>query len=78
MFEHALPFADVLEMTLVHVSLEGDTHMPPVDWSLWRLESEGFHGADERHTHGFTHRRFGRRQVPAVEATGGESRRAGL
>ena len=65
LFELAVPTASVLEMSLVHVSREGDVSMPFIDWPQWRLESEDFHPADDRHAHSFTHRRFVRRR-PAM------------
>ena len=62
LFEYALPFADVLEMTLIHEVFEGDAHMPDIDWAQWHLDSEEFHPPDDRHSHGFTFKRFVRMQ----------------
>ena len=63
LYEHALPFAAALEVTLVHAELEGDTHMPAIDWAQWQLEFEEYHPADDRHAHTFTLSRFVRRQL---------------
>ena len=61
LFEQSLPFAAVLERTLVHATLEGDTHMPAVDWAQWQAESEQYHPADDSHAHAFTFSRYVRR-----------------
>ena len=35
-YAQVLPRADRLYLTRVHASPEGDTLLPPIDWSLWR------------------------------------------
>lgn len=59
-YEAALPRADRLEVTVIHAELDGDTHMPDVEWSHWRLVAEDPHPADDRHPHPFTFRTYDR------------------
>jgi dihydrofolate reductase len=56
----ALPRADRLYLTLVHVTVDGDTHFPTVDDSAWRLVSDERHDCDERHAHAFSFRFYER------------------
>ena len=56
----ALPFADRLDLTLVHAEVEGDTFSPEIDFSRWRLLRDERHEADERHSHAFSIRRYER------------------
>jgi dihydrofolate reductase len=35
-YRAAIPRADRLYVTEVHAEVEGDAHLPPVDWSQWR------------------------------------------
>ncbi|HLJ53111.1 MAG TPA: dihydrofolate reductase, partial [Rhizomicrobium sp.] len=35
-YRAALPFADRVELTQVHITVGGDTHLPPFDPSMWR------------------------------------------
>ena len=47
-FEDALPSADRLYLTRVHVEIDGDTLLPPIAWSDWQLTEESHHNADAR------------------------------
>lgn len=35
-YQAALPLADRIELTEVHITASGDTHLPPFDKSIWR------------------------------------------
>lgn len=59
-FEDALEVADHLEVTLVHAEVAGDTVMPAIDWSRWRLVAESRHPSDDDHALAFTYRSFDR------------------
>ena len=63
LFRHALPIAAVLEVTLVHENLDGDVHMPEIDWTKWSMVSQDHHPADDRHDHSFTFKRYLKRQL---------------
>lgn len=55
MYQEALPMADRFYLTRVHANIaDGDTFLPPIDWSQWRKVSSKDHPADERHAHAFT------------------------
>jgi dihydrofolate reductase len=59
-YRAALPHADVMHITRVHASLEGDVRFPDVDWTAWTLVEEEYHAADARHAFPFSFRRFAR------------------
>jgi len=50
----ALPHADRLYLTTVDAEPEGDTFMPDIDFSQWRLVSSEHFEPDERHAHAYT------------------------
>ncbi len=60
MFDNTLAVADRLEVTVVHIEIEGDTHMPYIDWDHWVLVHEELHPADDRHEYAFTFRTYDR------------------
>jgi dihydrofolate reductase len=43
----ALPLASGISLTRVHLSPEGDTHLPAIDWSQWREHKRIERPADE-------------------------------
>lgn len=48
LYELALPRLDTIHLTRVHVTLEGDTLLPPLPASQWREVSREWRPADER------------------------------
>ena len=48
-----LEHADILYLTEIKASFEGDAYFPEVDFSLWEEISRVHHPADERHKHAF-------------------------
>ncbi len=56
----ALPRADRLYLTFVHISVDGDTHFPPFDDRQWRLVRDERHEPDDRHAHAFSFRTYER------------------
>ena len=59
-FELALPRADRIYLTMVHASIDGDTHFPPFDPSEWTFVEDERHEADDRHAYAFSFRRYER------------------
>ena len=53
-YREALPAADVIYLTEVHHSFEGDAYFPPLSPSEWREETRERHEADERHAYAFS------------------------
>ena len=53
-YREALPAADVVYLTEVHHSFEGDAYFPPLSPTEWREESRERHEADERHAYAFS------------------------
>ena len=47
-YEHALPFATRIHLTLVHASIEGDVRFPKIDPGEWREVSRIERAADAR------------------------------
>lgn len=50
-----LPYADKIELTRVHVSLQADAFFPELDLSQWKPIQEEHHPADARHDYAFTY-----------------------
>jgi dihydrofolate reductase len=51
LFEHVLPLADRLYITLVHTTLEGDVYFPPIDLSRWHEIERQYYPADAQNAH---------------------------
>jgi dihydrofolate reductase len=47
----ALPLAQIIHLTRVHATVEGDVQFPPVRWQDWCETARSEHVADERHAH---------------------------
>jgi dihydrofolate reductase len=47
-YRQTLDRADRLYLTRVHADVAGDTYLPPIDFSQWRLVEESRHAADEK------------------------------
>ena len=58
----ALAVATRLYVTTVHARVEGDTHFPEIDWSLFEEARAESFPPDERHSHPFTISVFNRRR----------------
>lgn len=52
-YQQALAYADSIELTVVHASLEGDTHFPELNENDWELVKKESHSRDEKHEYGF-------------------------
>lgn len=59
-YAQGLEVADVIELTRVHSTFEGDAFFPKLDSSKWRLVKEECHPADQNHAYAFTYRTFER------------------
>lgn len=53
-YRQALPAADVIYLTEVHHTFEGDVTFPELNAADWREESRERHEPDERHAHAFS------------------------
>ncbi|GAA4353696.1 dihydrofolate reductase [Hymenobacter saemangeumensis] len=53
-YREALPAADVIYLTEVHHTFEGDAFFPELSPSEWREETRERHEADERHAYAFS------------------------
>jgi dihydrofolate reductase len=53
-------FANIIELTRVHTSLEADTFFPEIDVACWKLMKEEHHPKDEKHKHAFTYLTYSR------------------
>lgn len=53
-YRQSMGIVDVMEITRVHESFEGDTFFPEIDPEKWTLENEETHAKDENHKHAFS------------------------
>lgn len=53
-FHEALPLADQIYLTRVHVILQCDVYFPEEDWERWVVLEQGFHPQDEKNEFPFT------------------------
>lgn len=51
-------FADSLEITRIHESFEADAFFPEIDRNNWKMISEEYHPADEKHKFDFSYQTF--------------------
>ncbi|MCG8583898.1 MAG: dihydrofolate reductase [Pirellulales bacterium] len=56
----ALPKADRLYMTRVHADVDGDVHLPDIDWSKWQLVEELPGAPDEKNPYRWTFETYDR------------------
>lgn len=50
-YKQSLPYAQTIELTLVHETFEGDTSFPEFDLSKWKEVSREHYGIDEKNPH---------------------------
>lgn len=50
----ALPQVDEIQLTRVHVQLEGDTYLPTISWDDWELLSDENHPADDKNAYPYS------------------------
>ncbi|MBA9075798.1 dihydrofolate reductase [Rufibacter quisquiliarum] len=60
-YAQALPLAEVVYLTLVHESFEGDTFFPELEAAAWEVTEQQEHPADEKHPYPFTFFTFRRK-----------------
>ncbi|MCI1186182.1 dihydrofolate reductase [Hymenobacter sp. DH14] len=53
-YREALPTADVVYLTEIHHTFEGDASFPPLSPSEWREETRERHEADAQHTYAYS------------------------
>lgn len=53
-YKQAIPLADTIYLTRVHVELEGDTFFPELDESRWKLVANDDFPADEKHAYAYS------------------------
>jgi dihydrofolate reductase len=53
-YAEAIPIADTIYMTRVHVTIEGDAYFPEIDETRWRLESNKDFPADEKNMYSYS------------------------
>ena len=66
-YEHALPFATRIHLTLVHASIEGDVRFPEIDPSEWREVSRIERAADARNRYDLSFIELARRNSEAAD-----------
>ena len=53
-YRKALPAADVIYLTEVHHTFEGDAYFPPLSPTIWREETRERHEADAQHAYAYS------------------------
>jgi len=53
-YSQALPFADLLDLTLVHAEVEADTFFPVIDRSIWKEMTREDHKKDDMHAYDYS------------------------
>ncbi len=53
-FKQSISIVNKIYLTRVHTTVEGDTFYPEMDKTKWKLISEDFHPADEKHAYAYT------------------------
>lgn len=61
-YHQFLPYADTIELTRVHTSVEGDAFFPKLNPEEWQLTNSAFHPKDEKHKFDFTFETYTRKQ----------------
>lgn len=60
-YEQALPLAEVIYLTLVHETFDGDTFFPELSANDWEVAEQEEHEADDRHPYPYTFFTFRRK-----------------
>ena len=60
-YKQSLPYADKIELTVVHHNFEADTFFPVIDLTIWELQQEEFHNKDENHKYDFSYQTYVRK-----------------
>lgn len=53
-YKQSMDIADSIYITRVHADLEGDTFFPVIDKSKWRLTSNQYFEADDKHAYSYS------------------------
>jgi dihydrofolate reductase len=53
-YTQALPFADLLDLTLVHADVKADTFFPVIDQSIWKEIRREDHKKDDKNTYDYS------------------------
>ncbi|KUP06494.1 dihydrofolate reductase [Bacillus coahuilensis p1.1.43] len=57
-YKEFLPFADKLEVTLIHDTFEGDTYFPTIDWDMFKLIEQVQGERDKHNPYSFEFRTY--------------------
>lgn len=63
-YKQGAAFADIIELTRVHTSIEADTFFPEIELANWELTAKEHHPKDEKHLHAFTYLTYSRVGTP--------------
>lgn len=53
-YTQAMPFADLLDLTLVHADVEADTFFPVIDQSIWKEIRREDHKKDDKNAYDYS------------------------
>lgn len=66
-YECAIPRADRIYLTLIHETIDGDVHFPPIDPHEWELVERVDHPKDDEHAHSFSFLTYLRKDRPSSD-----------
>lgn len=67
-YNQALPLTDVIHITEVHTSVDGDAFFPKLDSAEWVEVSREEHAADEKHDYSFDFVELRRSRIEKIQA----------
>ena len=68
-YEQFLPYVDIIHMTVVHQTLEGDAYFPELDPKEWDEKELENHTQDDKHEYAFSFKYLHRRTESNVSST---------
>lgn len=60
-YKLTLPYTDVVQLTRIHHTFDGDVYFPALSENEWELVSEEHHGPDEKNKYSYTFQEFRRK-----------------
>ncbi len=58
LYKQCLPIAQVIHITRVHTTLEGDTYFPVLNMAEWKLTNQQHYQKDEKHNYDYSFEKY--------------------
>lgn len=66
-YKQFLDMAEVMYLTMVHTTIEGNAHFPMFEQAQWEEEILSTYEADEKHPFSFTFKKFSKREADSSQ-----------